>query len=277
MVKRFCPLFLIFLFLLAACAGKPSVLPSSLSAPFVKTAESAKPEEANFFLSTPESGGLVFIGAASKRSNPSETIQLALEDAASRIVMYMQVSGEYAIELNVGSGAFDYTHNTYTSLRFDTNSAAQFVNSLQFDSDKDAIEIDNVLFIRTVYPLSLPVPVNYKPKYSGNNKKPDWVDNPPNEIDGYEVCVGFSGRYSSLADTYKNSRNNAIFGIIRSINAQSRSTDLLYQNSANLFGYKTSNDNMTYSYGTLNSFYVLDTWFDMSNRTVWTLAIAKKL
>ena len=279
MIKKISPLFLIILFFYTACAGTPSPIAAVMDIRNNRQPAAAAVEEQEpvFFSSMPGSGGIVFIGAAEKRTNPNETLLLALNDAANRVVMYMQVSGEYAVENNIGSGAFDYTHNTYTSLNYNQDSAAQYINSLQFDSDKDAVEIDNILFIRTVYPLSLPVAVNYKPKYSGKDNKPDWIENPPVEINGYEVCVSFAGRHSSLADTYKNSRNNAIFGIIRGINAVAKSSDLLYQNTANLFGYKTANDNITYSYGTLNNFYVLDTWLDMSTRTVWTLAIARKM
>jgi len=229
-----------------------------------------------FFSSFPSNGGLVFIGVAGKRSNPNETLKLALEDAAQRVAVFYHVSGEYAVSNNIGSGAFDYSYNTHTQLFVNKEESKKYVDALQYNADTDAMEIDNSLFIRTVYQSSLPNAVNFIPKYKGTDKRPDWIDNPPNEIDGYAVGIGFSGRYSSITDTFTNSWYNAIFAIIRSVNSSARSDNLLYHSTDSLFGYKTSNDNMLYSYGALDCFYVLDTWIDPKAKSVWTLAIAKK-
>lgn len=267
MLKKFTPLLFIFLF--TTCGGVPTTLSS-----FFTSSSVTYPDA--FFSTTTAESGLVFIGAVGRRSNPKETVQLALLNAAKQVAIFYDVSGEYAVESSIGSGAFDYIYNTYTSLHFNEEDAAQYIDALQFDADKDTIEIENTFFIRTTYPSSLPSPVNYRIEYSGANKKPDWVDNPPSEIQGYEVGVGFSGRYSSMADTYRNSCKNAIFTIIRNVNSVSKSSDLLYSNTSNLFGYKTANDNITYSFGRLNGFYILDTWIDPAAKTIWTLAIARK-
>jgi hypothetical protein len=262
---------LFFLCLLfSACAGGPATIPASSSG---HVAEAPSP---SFFPSAPTRDGLVFIGFAGKRSNPGETLQLALEDAARRVAVFFEVTGEYAVENNIGSGAFDYTHNTYTALYYNKEESTKYIGVLEFNPDTDILETDNVFFVRTTYPAALPVPVKYRLSYSGPDQKPNWVDNPPLEIEDYEVGVGYSGRYASLADTYTHSRNNAIFAMIRNINTTSRSSALLYRNTGGLFGYKTSNDNIMYSYGILTGFYVLDTWIDNQKKTVWTLAIAKK-
>jgi hypothetical protein len=265
MLKKFCPS-LLFCLLCTACAGFPFQIN--------KTAAAETP--ASFFLFTPAENGLVFIGAAAKRSNPKETLQFALEDAAKRVALFYNVSGEYAVENNVGSGAFDYINNTYTSLFYDEQGSKQYVDALTFNADTDTVEIDNTFIVRAVYPLALSVPVKYRPTYGKTAQKPDWIDNPTLEIEGYEVGIGHSARYSSLADTFTHSYQNAIFSIIRNINTTSRSSETLYQNTGSLFGYKTSSDNVTYSYGTLTGFYVLDAWLDPKTKSVWTLAIAKK-
>jgi hypothetical protein len=231
----------------------------------------------SFLNSAPTGNWLVFIGAAGKRSNPEETLQLALEDAARRVALFYMVSGEYAIENNIGSGAFDYINNTYTSLSYDEEGFKQYIDGLQYNADTDIIEIENTLIVRTVYPLALSVPVKYRPSYSTVDQKPDWVDNSSLKIEDYEVSVGYSNRYSSLTDTFIHSYYNSIFTIIRNINTTSRNSETLYQNTGNLFGYKTSNDNVIYSYGTLNGFYILDTWLDPKTKSVWTLAIAGKV
>ena len=284
-LKKLCPLFLLCL-LFTACAGWWPALKSALTGGASHsdtTPAEASAEEAaaissiqpTFFTPTPAGNALVFIGAAGKRSNHRETIQAALEDAARQVALFYEVTGEYAVENNVGSGAFDYTHNTYTSLYYNKEGAAQYVDALRFNADTDTTEIENAFFIRTIYPAALHAPVTYSTIYRGPDKKPDWVDNPPAKIEGYEVGIGYSSRRSSLADAYANSCNNAIFAIIRNVNTVSRSKDILYEDGG-LFGYKTSSDNITYSYGVLTGFYVLDTWIDPQAKTVWTLAIAKK-
>jgi hypothetical protein len=257
---------LLCLFVFSTCSG----LSTGQSASFANVTGTS------FFYSYPSDGRLVFIGVAEKRSNPNETLQLALEDAARRVAVFYNVSGEYAIKNNTGSGAFDYSQNTSTRLFTDQEQSKQYVDTLQYNAGRDSIEIDNSFFIFIVYQSSMPNPVNYYPKYSGADRKPDWIDNPPNKIDGYEIGVGFSGRYSSITDTFTNSWYNAVFAIIRNVNMSSQSSDLFYQNTGGLFGYKTSNDNMLYSFGALNYFYVLDTWIDTKTKSVWTLAIAKK-
>jgi len=232
-------------------------------------------EPPSFFLSLPGENGLVFIGSAGRRSNPKETLQFALEDAARQVAVFHNVSGEFTVVNNTGSGAFDYVSDTSTSLDYDIEGSKQYVDSLQFNADTDTLETENAFFVRTTYRSSLPFPLMYKPVH-GADLKPDWVDNPPSEIEGYEVGVGYSGRRSSLSDTYKNSSSNAVFYIIRSINSTSESSDTMYQNTGNLFGYKTSNNNTVRSYGTLSGFYVLDTWMDPKIKSVWTLAVAVK-
>jgi len=266
-----------YLLFVTACANiqlpfLDNIIPA-VHAPSAPSGPSSSP--ASFFSSLPEANGLVFIGATGRRSDPKETLQLALEDAARQVALFNKVSGEFTVVNNVGSGAFDYDYDTSASLYYDIEGSKQYVGSLQFNPDTDTLETENTFFIRTTYRSALPFSLKYKPVHRAD-QKPDWVDNPPFDIEGYEVGVGFSNRRSSLSDTYKNSSNNAVFYIIRSINAASKSSDMLYQTTESLFGYKTMNNNTVRSYGTLTGFYVLDTWMDPHDKTVWTLAIAVK-
>lgn len=254
------------MFIFSTC----STVPATLSIPFDNDSETS------FFSSFPTGEGIVFIGVAEKRSNPKETVKFALESAAQRVAVFYRISGEFVVEHNIGSGAFDYLAKTHTRLYADKEQSKQYVEALQYDADTDSLELENSFLIRTVYKSTLPYPVNYRPKYAGVDRKPDWVDNPPDKIEGYEMGIGFSGRYSSFSDTITNSWYNAVFAIIRNINTSSQSNDLLYQNTNSLFGYKTSNDNKLYSFGALCYFYVLDTWIDPKTKSVWTLAIANK-
>jgi hypothetical protein len=253
------------LLLIMACGNGP--LPRE-SAPVANTGD--------FFFSAPTGAGLVFIGVAGKRSSPRDTIQFALEDAARKVAAFYGVSGEYAVQNNIGSGIFEYTLNTFTQLYYDAEGSSQYLDALEFNADIDSMEMENTFIIRTTYPAALPAPVTYRPTYSGNDQKPDWIDNPPLEIPGYEMGIGYSGRYSSMANTCSNSFHNAIFAIIRNVNTATRSSGLVYQNTGKFFGYRTTNDNITYSYGALTGFYVLDMWINPQDKSVWTLAIANR-
>lgn len=253
--------------LFTTCAGLN--LPFS----FLNNQQEETPSAETPFLSSfPERGSLVFIGAAGRRSNSDETLFLALLNAAERVEMFKRVSGEYAIENYVGSGAFDYTYNTATSLTYNKEGASQYIDSLKYDPETDTMLYENTLFVRTVYSASLSSPVNYKPVYKGQDKKPTWIESLP-EIDGYEVVVGVSRR-SLLSEAYNYSRDNAIFSAISIKNTQVQHAHSDYYTTEHVYGYKVDDKNITYSYGTLTGFYVLDTWVDPKDKTVWTLAIA---
>lgn len=264
-------------FFFISCAGNPSFagLTEITGKIFGNTAPAEEPVVESSFQTLPVNNSLVFLGIAGRRSNPNETIRFALEDAARRVAVYHKVSGEYLAETSVGSGAFDYSNNVRTALYYDREGAAQYVDSLTFDADTDVFETDNTCIIRAAYNAALPNPVNYRPVYTGDSKKPDWVDNPSLRIDGYEVGIGYAGRHSTLASTCLVSYDNAIFAIIRNLSVISRNVDIQFQGSG-LFDYKTSNDHLIYAAGSLDFFYVLDTWIDPSNKSVWTLAIARK-
>ena len=265
MSKIFFSLLPFFLFF-GACTGGPR----PVNYPDIDT-DTSEP----LLLSLPAESGLVFIGVAGKRSHPRDTVQSALEEAARRVAVFHNVSGEYLAENNIGSGAFDYTHNTRTVLYYDREGSGRYVDLLSYNSDTDAVEIDNTLIIRTTYRAALPHPVQYHPVYKGAEKKPDWVDNPPSTIGEYEAGIGYAGRHSTIAEACVTSFSNAIFAIIRNVCIKSSNTDILYQGSG-LFDYKTSNNNIIYASGSLSNFYVLDTWIDPANKSVWTLAIAQK-
>ena len=278
-MKRFYPLFLFFLLFVIGCSSMSSIMDSfgiGSIGTIVNTSDISDAVASSFFLSTPTEDGIVFIGVVGKRRDPKETLQLALEEAARRVAVFYKVQGEYLSEINIGSGAFDYTNNTQTMLRYDEEGSRQYVDALRHNPDTDAIEIDNTLIIRTTYPSSLPAPVSFRPTYARGNGKPDWVDNPPLQIEGYEVGIGYAGRHSTISAACTVSYNNAIFSIVRNVGTRSRSSDLLYQATDSLFAYKTLNENMIHAQASLENFYVLDMWIDPQTKVVWTLAIAKK-
>jgi hypothetical protein len=263
MGKQLCVFLVLFPVILAACTSSPTV-------------DVVEPEPLPFLSSLPSRENLVFVGIIGIRSNPKETLRLALEDAARKVAIFNQVSGEYFTEINVGSGAFDYTHNVVTNLSYDEESAKNYIDALKYDSNTDAMEIEGTFIIRTSYPASLPYPVSYRPEYSGADKKPDWVDNPPLQISGYEIGIGYAGRHSTITEACSASYKNAIFSILRNLTVTARGGDLLF-NSLGAFDYKTENNNAFYARGALRDFYVLDTWINPKDKSVWTLAIAEPI
>jgi hypothetical protein len=226
-------------------------------------------------LCAPSENGLVFIGIAGKRSNPKETVQIALENAAKRVAVFHQVSGEYVSVNSIGSGAFDYSSVTGKELYYDEEGSKQYIDALEYDAETDTMEMGNALFIRATYRSAPPVPVTFRPVYSGKDKRPDWVDNASLQFDGYEVGIGYAGRRSAMADTFSVSYENAIFAIIKNIDARIIRTDVIQQ-SSRLLGYASLSEDVIYAQGSLVHFYVLDAWLDPANNSVWTLAIAKK-
>ena len=257
---------LISVLLFIACASSPPAPSPSIS---------DDNQVQQFFSTVPSGDGLVFIGTAGRRLNPDETLQLALTDAAQRVAMFHQVSGEYILENTIGSGFLDWTHDVRAVLFFDVEGSVRFLDSLQYDIDKDTMLFENAFFVRTFVPMTLPSRVDFRPRNKNETGRPDWINNIP-EIDGYETGVGFSSRRASMAETFNNSRNNAIFSIIKNISATAQSSGIQYHRSDSIFAYDAITENSIHAHGTLNSFYVLDTWIDRRTLQVWTLAIAEK-
>jgi hypothetical protein len=225
-----------------------------------------------FWTSMP-SGDLVFIGGAGLRSNRDESIQLALLDIARKVSIFNSVEGQFTTYNKIGSSFFDYTMDTTSSLRFNEDYQG-FAENLEYDPDTDIIQIENTIFVRARFKAPDPIAIPYRITAEYGSSRPLWIDNPPAEISGYRVGVGFAGRRAYHRDTVNASFEAAIFSIIKEISSQVSAGALNYQGSG-VFDYRTTNDNMIIARGVLHSFYVLDTWIDPSNMTVWTLAIAR--
>jgi hypothetical protein len=254
---------LLFILLIMACASDPNSS-SALIAP-------------SFLLSTPTGNEIVFLGVAGKRSNQKEMLDYALKDAARRVSIFYGVTAEFIYADSAGSGLLDNSQWIHSALEYDEEGAEQYIENLKFDSDKksDIIEVDNAIIIRTRYPVSLSSPVFYQPTYKGKEKRPNWVDAPPASIGMYTVGIGYSARRSYISETWKNSYNDAIFSVVRNIDASSRAMGQDFYGTG-IFGYQRSTEDFTYSLATLAEFYMLDAWMDPKTGAVWTLAIARR-
>jgi hypothetical protein len=100
------------------------------------------------------------------------------------------------------------------------------------------------------------------------------VDNPPVDISGYAVGVGYAGRRDAHRDTVIASYENAILAIIQnqSINVWGASIGF---HGSGFLDYSELNQKGMSANGVLTGFYVLEIWMDPATRAVWTLAIAR--
>jgi hypothetical protein len=267
-LKTFLGVFTLFFSLMTlSCVGLPRSISSS------KAAKANDSAESRFWHSLPSHEGLVFIGGAGIRSNRDDSIKLALQDAARKISIFNSVEGQFVSYNKTGSSFFDYTTDTKTTLKFNEDYQG-YVENLDFDPDVDVIQFENTIFVRVRYNGPDSVQIKYELSNRSGGSKPAWIDNPPKEISGYAVGVGFAGRRATHRDTVNASFEAAIFSIIREMSSQITGGDVNYQGNG-AFDYRTTNDNTITARGILNSFYVLDTWIDKSNKTVWTLAVAR--
>ena len=254
--------------LLMACASDPNASGNSSSVSI----------DPSFLQSIPTGNGLVFMVVAGKRSSRKETLKYALEDAARRVSIFNGVTAEYIYANSNDSTLLGNNQWIHAALEYDKEGVEKYIEILKFDPDKrsDIMEIENAVIIRTIYPVSLSNPVFYLPVYYGKEKKPNWVDTPPSSIGGYTVGIGYSDKHSSTAETWKKSFDEAIFSIVRSVDASFRSEESNIINTSSMFGYSRTTEDFIYSLRTLAEFYVLDAWMDPQTKAVWTLAIARK-
>jgi hypothetical protein len=260
--KNYIPLvLLVFSLVISACSSPPPSSPEN---------SPESPAQVNFWNSP--SGDLIFIGGENVRSNRDESINLALQDIARKISIFHAVEGEFVSYNKTGSSFFDYASDTQSSITFNEDYLG-FMENLEYDPAADIIQIDNTIFIRARFKGAERIQIDYRtPAPAGG--RPLWVDSPPTEISGYRVGIGYAGRRSSHRDTVNASFEAAIFSIIRAVFGQI-SADAVNLQGSGTFDYRSVSDATVRARGKLNGFYVLDTWIDPSNMSVWTLAIAR--
>jgi hypothetical protein len=68
----------------------------------------------------------------------------------------------------------------------------------------------------------------------------------------------------------------AVIAIIENMESFIRREHYVAHDSYRAFGFEASSSGETRSQGTLNNFYIIESWTDPVNLTVWTLAVARK-
>jgi len=252
----------VFLLLLTGCKSPP---PVQLPPPDENVLK-------EFMDTTSRDGKLVFLGAAGIRSRRQDSINLALEEAARRISIFQELKGGFSTLSRRGGRLLDYRAETSVTL-FYSRDYEKYLSDIEFDENTDVLESENAVFVRVRYPGGLGVDYALPPPLPGG--EPSWVDNPPTMIGDYHAGVGYAGRRNAHKDTVKASYENAIFSIIRDVGAVAwdESYDYTGEGFLDIASIVTMGINAR---ATLNWFYVLDTWTDPSDKSVWTLAIAKK-
>jgi hypothetical protein len=263
MKKYISPAALVFSLLINACLSTPPLVPPP--------PEGGDPAPVSFWNSMP-SRDLIFIGGANVRANRDESINLALQDIARKVSIFHAVEGEFVSYNRTGSSFFDYTSNTQSSLFFNEDYLG-FTDALEYDPVADVMQINNTIFVRARFKSPERIQIDYQTLPAAGGR-PVWVDSPPAEISGYRVGIGYAGRRASHRDTVNASFEAAIFSIIRTVSGKISADTLNYQGSGT-FDYRSTNNTTLHARGKLNNFYVLDTWTDPSNMSVWTLAIAR--
>lgn len=218
------------------------------------------------------SGTLVFVGVSPRLSNHEDSINLALRDAARRYSFFHQVSGQYAGIEHIGARLLDVYFSSEYQLQYN-NELEKFLNVLEYDLTTDVFENNNAVFITTRVSSDVSMPM-----FRGHSfgQRPRWIDSPPSEIEGFAVGIGFSGRLSSHRDTVVRSYERAVISIIKSMESSIHGEQSVYQDTSHALGFAAQASGMTIAYGELENFYIIESWTDPANLSVWTLAVARK-
>jgi len=218
-----------------------------------------------------QTGVLAFTGVSGRLSSREESVQAALKDAARRLSFFYSVSGYSVNQEQSGRGAFDFNVNSDYVLQYDTD-IDKFLEELEHDPATGIFENNNAVFVIAYTKSDVPMPPFRG--HSFGTERPGWVDAPPAEIEGFIAGTGFSSRLSSHSDTVIKSYENAVIGIIKNTNISVSGQQQSYQNNASMFDFYLDSSNETGAKGELKHFYVIESWTDPKNLSVWTLAIA---
>jgi len=213
---------------------------------------------------------LVIIGVSSRFSDREESIKNALNDAARKLSFFYSVSGSSGSIQYIGAAALDVNFSSDYNLQYD-NELDKYIELLDYNPDNDIFEYNNAFFITTRAAANVSVPAFRG--YSISQTRPEWVEAPPSQIGGFTAGIGFSGRLYSHRDTVVMSYEKAVISIIENMGISVNGEHFLYQ-SADAFGFEAQSSGGSSSYGTLENFYVIETWTDPSSLSVWTLAVA---
>jgi hypothetical protein len=220
----------------------------------------------DFWNTAPSNGALVFIGGAVNGLTEDETIAAALRDAARKVAFYHGISGEMQTYVDDTGSPFTFSSDVQAAFSFERD-YDKYLPDLKFNKDTDILRGLNSLFVKARYAPSAPLEL----RYSRTAGQPKWLMNPP-AFPGYAVGVGHALATGYQADTLRSSTEKAVIAVFNKVNPSVGSDQQTIETSsysaARTLSIQTSS-------GSITNFYVLDTWEDPKDSSVWTLAVAK--
>ena len=216
--------------------------------------------------------GLEFIGVAGRLSDRNASINAALRDAARRLSFFYSVSGCAEKRERIGDKILDYEVSADYCLQYDDD-LDKFLDELEFDPVTGVHESNNAVFVITRWKKNVPMPPSGG--YTSGKERPWWANSPPSELGGFAAGVGFSSRFDSHKDTVIASYEKAVIAIIANSGSVVRGEHSSYQNTGSVFDFSARTGAVVVSGGTLKHFYVIESWTDPANLSVWTLAVAQ--
>jgi hypothetical protein len=266
MIKCFVPLLISVLFGVS-CSTIAGAVSESSGMAFQNVPSRSLEElyDSGYWVSAQSDAGIMVIGIAGRRANRKEAISEALADAARRVALYHGVQGESAVVLNQGSGNLDYFSDFDYKLVL-LSKVENYINDLIFDQEKDVLEKNGAVIVRTQY-----TGVSTVPPYNSalEDGTPNWVKNYGADIPGFLTAVSYSKNKGSPQKTYQASYENAIVSLLPRLSTR------MANEVVDVVGGRMT-QNYSVSSGTLENVMILETWIDKKTGAVWTLLVAKQ-
>jgi hypothetical protein len=221
----------------------------------------------DFWNTVPGNGVLVLIGGAAYGLTEEETIDAALRDAARKAAFYHGIRGELRIYVDDTGSPFTFSSDVQAAFSFEED-YEKYLPDLKYNKDTDILRGPNSLFVKVRYRAPKPLEL----RYSRAPGRPQWLVNPPKAISGYITGVGQALPAGYEADTRRSSMEKAVMAIFSKVNPAVGSVQETFETGS--FSAARTRFVQTSS-GSITNFYVLDTWEDPKDRSVWTLAVAR--
>jgi hypothetical protein len=223
--------------------------------------------ETGLWIVKPSGNKLTVIGVSNPMLKRQDEIAAAKEDAACKTAMYFFIQGKTETTNNIGSGFFDYQHDSNVEIIYDTE-FEKYKKQLTYNPDEDVLVTREGVFVRFQYAAAV-TEINYRSTFADG--KPDWLRNSERpEFEGYLTAVGFSRNQIRLKDSIKKSTEDAVVRMIESLSTTVNTKEI------SVLGKGSSSFTHAVSEGTLYCFQVIEFWIEPETRYVYTLAIAKK-
>ncbi|GHT61066.1 hypothetical protein FACS1894109_19330 [Spirochaetia bacterium] len=195
-----------------------------------------------------------------------------MNDAARWLSVYSQgITGSITQILASGTSFRDYRQDTQPSLMY-PESQQDYIEDMLYDPVKDVLEFRNGVYVRVRYSFPSYPRINYLNTIKAG--RPDWIDNPPKTILGYQVGIGMANARVNHRNTLIASYENAIFSLISTVAMHIRAMEE-YVDSFAAHSVQQQDISVHTAKGSVEGFYVLETWTDPKDMSVWTLAIAE--